>query len=93
MPKKSHAQETLEFLKDTIVWNLSGGIVYQFFLSVLVALMVLGVYAYAVQMKIGLAATHMSNVVSWGFYISNFTFLVGVAAAAATPTRKVKLAI
>ena len=82
MPKKSHAQETLEFLKDTIVWNLSGGIVYQFFLSVLVALMVLGVYAYAVQMKIGLAATHMSNVVSWGFYISNFTFLVGVAAAA-----------
>ncbi len=44
--------------------------------------MVLGVYAYFVQIKVGLAATNMSNIVSWGFYIANFTFLVGVAAAA-----------
>lgn len=82
MAKKSTAQEVTAFVKDTITWNLSGGIAYQIFLSVLAALMVLGVYGYAVQMKMGLAATHMSNVVSWGFYISNFTFLVGVAAAA-----------
>ena len=32
--------------------------------------------------KWGLAVTNMSDIVSWGFYISNFTFLVGVAAAA-----------
>ena len=44
--------------------------------------MVLGVYAYFVQIKVGLAATNMSDIVSWGFYIANFTFLVGVAAAA-----------
>ena len=44
--------------------------------------MVLGVYGYVVQFNLGLSATNMSNIVSWGFYISNFTFLVGVAAAA-----------
>jgi molybdopterin-containing oxidoreductase family membrane subunit len=30
----------------------------------------------------GMAVTGMTDPVSWGFYISNFTFLVGVAAAA-----------
>jgi len=44
--------------------------------------MLLGVYCYSVQFSQGLTVTNMSNIVSWGFYISNFTFLVGVAAAA-----------
>jgi molybdopterin-containing oxidoreductase family membrane subunit len=44
--------------------------------------MVLGIYAYFVQFNLGLSATNMSDIVSWGFYIANFTFLVGVAAAA-----------
>jgi Ni/Fe-hydrogenase subunit HybB-like protein len=70
------------FFKDVITWSLSGGLVYQIYLCVLAALMALGVYAYFVQIKVGLAATNMSDIVSWGFYISNFTFLVGVAAAA-----------
>jgi molybdopterin-containing oxidoreductase family membrane subunit len=51
-------------------------------MCVLVCLMLTGVYGYLVQFKLGLSATNMSNIVSWGFYISNFTFLVGVAAAA-----------
>jgi molybdopterin-containing oxidoreductase family membrane subunit len=34
------------------------------------------------QIDEGLILTHMRDQVSWGFYISNFTFLVGVAAAA-----------
>jgi molybdopterin-containing oxidoreductase family membrane subunit len=33
-------------------------------------------------MTVGLIATNMRDQVSWGFYIGNFTFLVGVAAAA-----------
>ncbi len=82
MEKKSPIKELTAFVKDAIILNLSGGIGYQLFLCALAALMVLGVYAYFVQMKVGLAATNMSNIVSWGFYISNFTFLVGVAAAA-----------
>ncbi len=70
------------FVLDCIRWNLTGGIGYQAYLSSLAALMVLGVYAYSFQVHQGLSVTDMSNIVSWGFYISNFTFLVGVAAAA-----------
>ena len=74
-------KEVVAFTKDTISWSLSGGIVYQLYLCFLAALMVLGVYAYIIQIRFGLSVTNMSNIVSWGFYIANFTFLVGVAAA------------
>jgi molybdopterin-containing oxidoreductase family membrane subunit len=83
MPHKlSIIKEVTAFIKDVITWSLSGGLAYQIYLCILAALMVLGVYAYFVQLKIGMAATNMSDIVSWGFYIANFTFLVGVAAAA-----------
>ena len=75
-------EETAAFVKDVITWSLSGGLAYQIYLCILAALMVLGVYAYFVQISEGLSATNMSDIVSWGFYIANFTFLVGVAAAA-----------
>ena len=42
----------------------------------------LGLNAYARQFAHGLVVTGMSDEVSWGVYIANFTFLVGVAAAA-----------
>jgi molybdopterin-containing oxidoreductase family membrane subunit len=82
MKKIATINEFATFFKDTALWSLSGGLIYQIYLCVLVALMVLGVYAYFVQINLGLAATNMSDIVSWGFYIANFTFLVGVAAAA-----------
>ena len=80
--KLSIINEVIAFVKDVITWSLSGGLIYQIYLCILAALMVLGVYAYFVQINVGLAATNMSDIVSWGFYIANFTFLVGVAAAA-----------
>jgi len=42
-----------------------------------------GLNAYAKQLVHGLYVTGMSDQVSWGVYIANFTFIVGVAAAAA----------
>jgi molybdopterin-containing oxidoreductase family membrane subunit len=48
----------------------------------LTMVMLLGGYAYSVQLREGLGVTGMSDHVSWGLYISNFTFLVGMAAAA-----------
>ena len=42
----------------------------------------LGLHAYCNQFVHGLIVTGMSDEVSWGVYIANFTFLVGVAAAA-----------
>jgi molybdopterin-containing oxidoreductase family membrane subunit len=47
------------------------------FLSVLVGI---GAIAYAQQYQYGLGYTGMSRDVSWGLYISQFTFMVGVAA-------------
>jgi molybdopterin-containing oxidoreductase family membrane subunit len=49
------------------------------FLSILIAN---GISHYIEQLDKGLIVTAMRDPVSWGFYISNFTFLVGVAAAA-----------
>ena len=40
-----------------------------------------GLFAYRYQLQEGLWLTGMSRNVSWGFYISQFTFLVGVAAS------------
>jgi molybdopterin-containing oxidoreductase family membrane subunit len=44
--------------------------------------MAVGFFAYYRQVVHGLGVTGMTDQVSWGLYIANFTFLVGVAAAA-----------
>ena len=72
----------LAFVRDGISAMFRGGRGYWLWLGVLSALVVAGVVAYAVQLRYGLIVTGMSDQVSWGFYISNFTFLVGIAAAA-----------
>jgi Ni/Fe-hydrogenase subunit HybB-like protein len=82
MNEKQSQKGFFTFARKAIIWNLSGSIGYQLFLGILMCLMLVGVYGYIIQFNTGLAATNMSNIVSWGFYISNFTFLVGVAAAA-----------
>jgi Ni/Fe-hydrogenase subunit HybB-like protein len=55
---------------------------YYAWMGVLTILCLLGLNAYAKQFAHGLIVTGMSDEVSWGVYIANFTFLVGVAAAA-----------
>src|SRR3954447_2552935 len=55
---------------------------YWAWLAFLGALIVSGAMAYGEQLRRGLGVTSMRDQVSWGFYIGNFTFLVGVAAAA-----------
>jgi molybdopterin-containing oxidoreductase family membrane subunit len=51
-------------------------------MGTLTLIMLAGAYAYSLQLRYGLAVTGMNDHVSWGLYISNFTFLVGLAAAA-----------
>ena len=55
---------------------------YFLWVGTLFAVCLLGVNAYAKQFVHGLFTTGMTDQVSWGVYIANFTFLVGVAAAA-----------
>ena len=58
-----------------------GGLLYWSWVVVLLAMIAYGTFAYLHQLEVGLIATSMRDQVSWGFYIGNFTFLVGVAAA------------
>ncbi len=53
--------------------------VWMIFLSIIA---MFGLRAYCNQFVDGLATTGMTDQVSWGVYIANFTFLVGMAAAA-----------
>ena len=55
---------------------------YYAWMGALTALALIGLNAYCKQFVHGLIVTGMSDQVSWGVYIANFTFLVGVAAAA-----------
>ncbi|HWX22570.1 MAG TPA: NrfD/PsrC family molybdoenzyme membrane anchor subunit [Candidatus Binatia bacterium] len=55
---------------------------YYTWMGVLSVICLLGLNAYLRQFAQGLIVTGMSDEVSWGVYIANFTFLVGVAAAA-----------
>jgi molybdopterin-containing oxidoreductase family membrane subunit len=59
-----------------------GPMLYWAWVGLLVTLIALGGAFYYMQLRDGLVVTNMTNQVSWGFYIANFTFLVGVAAAA-----------
>jgi Ni/Fe-hydrogenase subunit HybB-like protein len=60
----------------------SGGRRYHLWMGALTLTMLIGAFGYAVQLRDGLAVTGMTDHVSWALYISNFTFLVGLAAAA-----------
>ncbi|MEI6073427.1 MAG: NrfD/PsrC family molybdoenzyme membrane anchor subunit [Verrucomicrobiae bacterium] len=55
---------------------------YYAWMGVLTVIALLGLNAYCRQFADGLVVTGMCDQVSWGVYIANFTFLVGVAAAA-----------
>lgn len=55
---------------------------YYTWMFVLSVIALFGLNAYAKQFVQGLGATGMTDQVSWGLYIANFTYLVGIAAAA-----------
>jgi molybdopterin-containing oxidoreductase family membrane subunit len=61
---------------------LSGSRRYWLWIFALLAVMAVGAACYALQLTQGLRITGLSRDVTWGFYIAQFTFLVGVAASA-----------
>lgn len=71
-----------QFVIDGLEEVTHGSWRYHAWMATLTFFMLLGSWAYSVQMREGLIVTGMHDHVSWGLYISNFTFLVGVAAAA-----------
>lgn len=61
---------------------LKGGSSYWIWVLFLLVMMASGGVFYIKQFNEGLTITGLSRDVSWGFYIAQFTFLVGVAASA-----------
>jgi len=75
-------QRFLRFVSGSWALVTRGSPTYWTWLALLATLIVSGILAYGNQLRDGLIVTAMRDQVSWGFYIGNFTFLVGVAAAA-----------
>jgi len=61
---------------------LTGSKNYWYLISAIAVIIVIGFFTYLYQLREGLAITGMSRDVSWGLYIAQMTFLVGVAASA-----------
>ncbi len=61
-------------------YAIKGNKQYYGWITALLAVIGVGVVTYLIQFNQGLGITGMSRDVSWGFYIAQFTFLVGVAA-------------
>ena len=72
----------IKFIGASVRVSVTGKLGYYAWLLFLVVLVAIGVDAYVGQFRHGLIQSGMRDQVSWGFYIGNFTFLVGVAAAA-----------
>ena len=61
---------------------LKGSRGYGIWVALLLALTAVGFFFYLRQLDYGLGITGMSRDVSWGLYVAQFTFLVGIAASA-----------
>lgn len=72
----------IRFMLDSLCEMFRGPREYWMWLGALAVVVAFGAWNYSQQLATGLVVTGMSDQVSWGFYISNFAFLVGIAAAA-----------
>lgn len=72
----------IRFIKESFQIVIRGSKQYYLWLAFLFILIGWGATGYIQQLKTGLMVTNMRDPISWAFYIGNFTFLVGVAAAA-----------
>src|SRR5512136_3100925 len=75
-------RDYLTFLWRVARISFQGSWKFYAWMTLLTLLALAGLNAWARQFVEGLQTTGMTNQVSWGAYIANFTFLVGVAAAA-----------
>ncbi|MBL9135582.1 MAG: polysulfide reductase NrfD [Verrucomicrobiales bacterium] len=75
-----HTRRYLEFLGKALGVATDGGWLFYGWMTLLTAVALVGTHAWAVQVRDGMGVTAMSDHVSWGLYIANFTFMVGLAA-------------
>lgn len=78
--KAPHWVSYPRFLWRVLVEATDGSLLYYAWMTVLTAVALVGANAWAQQVASGMILTNMTDHVSWGLYIANFTFVVGVAA-------------
>lgn len=72
----------IQFFVHGVISTFRGSRTYWLWVTFLLAVSLIGLNAWARQLAHGLATSGMGDEVSWGMYIANFVFLVGMAAAA-----------
>ncbi len=78
--KVPHYLSYPRFIWRALVESTDGNLLFYVWMTALTALALVGANAWAHQVADGMGLTGMTDHVSWGLYIANFTFLVGVAA-------------
>lgn len=73
-----------EFIIDLIVYMIKGSKSYYLWLGFLALWTLPWMFGGYLQFTQGMGVTGLTDQVSWGLYIANFVFLVGVAAGAVT---------
>ena len=64
----------VSLIKDSLDVITRGSKKYHLWMGFLTLMMLIGMYCYSFQLDEGLSVTGMTDRVSWGLYISNFTF-------------------
>jgi len=72
----------VDFVLSAVGRLLHGRCFYWLWLALLLGVIGNGGFHYIGQLRYGLMITGLSDQISWGFYIANFAFLVGIAASA-----------
>ncbi len=75
-----HGQSYPRFLWRCLVVAFDGGVRYYAWMWALFAVALIGLDAFGVQTERGMGLTAMTDHVSWGIYIANLTYFVGLAA-------------
>lgn len=77
-----HSVSYPRFVWESARIAFDGGPLFYAWMTALTAIALVGVNAFSHQTVRGMILTNMTDHVSWGLYIANFTFLVGLAAGA-----------
>jgi Ni/Fe-hydrogenase subunit HybB-like protein len=77
---RSHLSSYPRFLARSLWLATEGSFLFYAWMTFLTALFLVGANAWANQVAGGMISTNMTDQVSWGLYIANFTFMVGLAA-------------
>lgn len=77
-PGPKHLQDLVSAIFDSM---LNTSLRFYVFVGFLLGIILWGSIAYAVQLRYGLAVTGLRDYVSWGVYITNFVFFIGISHA------------